>query len=1506
MSKIFTKQISKKCIAVVVALLPLLSFGQSVLVQYDAVNYNTTFNALSPSCTSTLTSSYSNLGVSALSTSPYGYCPGRFGTCGYFQITAASQPGYAYCNSATPSLVTTPDFISFTVTPSASNCVYVNTFYITMGTYGTATSHGADQVLVGYSTDGGVTWVTGPIFSITPSKTGGGSVGTQNASCNPIAATAPGNGCATMTTYTWNMTPFSTLTPVIFKIIPFDATKCDCTNGANGNDEWAMTQVEVDGVAAPPPTITVNSPTICVGSAASVLASSGGTAVSYTWNTGSTSNPLSVSPTTNTTYTVTGTSASGCTATATGSVTVNTLPTVTASSSSMCPGATASIVASSGTATSYSWNTGANTATLTASPTSTTPYTVTGTDGNGCKNTATGTITVNPTPAVTVNSTTLCAGGTATLTANCGTAISYSWNTGVTAATITVSPTVNTNYSVTVTNSSGCTGTAVGSVTVNPSILLTVPSTSICQGATGTLTASGANTYTWSANAGGATTASIAESPTVTTTYSVTGTSSAGCVASGTGTITVNSLPTITATSTPICIGNTGTLTANSSTATSYSWSTGATTNSITASPTSNTSYTVTGTDANGCKNNAVGTLTVNPLPTISAPGITACPGTTATLTASGSATSYTWSANAGSATTASVVVTPTVSPTDYTVSGTDGNGCVNTTTTSVTLSTNSPLTVTTSFASVACLNTTYTLTASGASANTYTWTASNGVPISSNANTITVTPTTTVSVTYSVSGSLGGGCTTSPTSTVVNVVAPKPINVTPNPSGTVCIGSTVTVSVSGANTYTWSANAGGVNTSSITTTPPSSTTYTVWGTDANGCPDTAYVPVTVNPLPVIQAVSQPVCPNSTATLTAVPSTTTSIASYTWSTGANASTTTVSVGTTSQGYTVTVTDVNGCVSVPVTDSVIVNSHPTITSLSATKPIACVGVADTITAQGASTYTWVANGVTLSNNTNQIIVTPSVVTHYTVTGTLSGGCMTVPDTISITIDAPISFSITASPSPSVCPGNTVSLSGTPTTYTYTWGGGITNGVAFTPTASATYTVMATDANGCTSAVNNEPVTVFTTTVITISPSSSPVCIGAAQGSTTLTATPSTLSSYTWSTGAVTSTPSIVVTPTANPTTYSVSVTDGNGCMDSTATPLSLPVYTPAPLIITAIGGNTVCSNATTTLTANNGGTSTYTWMPSVTSVSANSNSVTITPTNPTTYSVIGIDANGCVDTASKQIDIVPIPSSLSVTPNNYICSNNPVNSMVVTATNATGYIWVGPAPSTNTVSTSSTPSFTTPGMYTVYAVNSCGQLSAGSTVPLTKDSVTAAITAPTGTLTTGNAPDTVSFAGLGTSTNGIISNTSYNWNFGNGNSSSTQNPTEIYTAPSLIQNIYTATLTVTDSKGCWDTATVKITVNEIPTMIIIPNIFSPNGDGINDVFSIKATGISDFDCKIYDRWGILLHEWTGIDGGWDGKGKNGNNETDGTYFYIINYNDINNKTINKTGFFELVR
>ncbi|HXB41071.1 MAG TPA: hypothetical protein VNZ49_11050 [Bacteroidia bacterium] len=131
-----------------------------VLVQYDAANYNSVLNSLNASGCSSGLATYSTLQISAASTTPYGYCAGRFAFCGYFQITAKSQPGYAYCSSAAPSLSTTPDYLTFTVTPNSSNCVYITQFNITMGTYST----GGDKVLVGYSNDGGVTWVVGPTF----------------------------------------------------------------------------------------------------------------------------------------------------------------------------------------------------------------------------------------------------------------------------------------------------------------------------------------------------------------------------------------------------------------------------------------------------------------------------------------------------------------------------------------------------------------------------------------------------------------------------------------------------------------------------------------------------------------------------------------------------------------------------------------------------------------------------------------------------------------------------------------------------------------------------------------------------------------------------------------------------------------------------------------------------------------------------------------------------------------------------------------------------------------------------------------------------------------------------------------------------------------------------------------------------------------------------------------------------------------------------------------------
>jgi gliding motility-associated-like protein len=94
--------------------------------------------------------------------------------------------------------------------------------------------------------------------------------------------------------------------------------------------------------------------------------------------------------------------------------------------------------------------------------------------------------------------------------------------------------------------------------------------------------------------------------------------------------------------------------------------------------------------------------------------------------------------------------------------------------------------------------------------------------------------------------------------------------------------------------------------------------------------------------------------------------------------------------------------------------------------------------------------------------------------------------------------------------------------------------------------------------------------------------------------------------------------------------------------------------------------------------------------------------------------------------------------------------------------------------------------------------------------------------------------------------------------------------------------------------------------DVPTQIIIPNIFTPNGDNINDTFFIKASNLTNFSCKIYNRWGILLYQWNDINSSWNGKDKSGENAADGTYYYVISYIDNINKANIKNGFFQLIK
>jgi hypothetical protein len=269
------------------------------------------------------------------------------------------------------------------------------------------------------------------------------------------------------------------------------------------------------------------------------------------------------------------------------------------SPTTLCSGNSATLTASG--ATTYTWNPGALTGSnVVVTPTASTVYSITS-NAVGCS-AATLTLTVNQTPTVTVNSGAACSGNSFTMTPSGASTYTFSSGSAV------VTPTANTSYSVTGTSSLGCiSNVAISSVSVGVTPTITVNSGAVCAGNSFTMSPSGASTYTFSNGSAIAT-------PTANASYSVTGTSSTGCVASNTAvsSVSVNANPTVTAISNAslICNGQTATLTAAG--AISYTWNTTATTTAVAISPSVTTSYTVTGSGANGCKNTITITQSVS------------------------------------------------------------------------------------------------------------------------------------------------------------------------------------------------------------------------------------------------------------------------------------------------------------------------------------------------------------------------------------------------------------------------------------------------------------------------------------------------------------------------------------------------------------------------------------------------------------------------------------------------------------------------------------------------------------------------------------------------------------------------------------------------------------------------------------------------------------------------------------------------------------------------------
>jgi hypothetical protein len=575
--------------------------------------------------------------------------------------------------------------------------------------------------------------------------------------------------------------------------------------------------------------------------------------------------------------------------------------------------------------------------------------------------------------------------------------------------------------------------TDVFTLTVNALPTVTAsPNQTVCSGTNVTLTGGGASSYTWNNGI----TNGVAFVANATTTYTVTGTDANGCVNTAQTTVTVNALPTVTASpNQTVCSGTNVTLTGGG--ASNYTWNNGIT-NGVAFAANATTTYTVTGTDANGCVNTAQVTVSVNAVPTVIAGNNqTVCAGTAVTLSGSG-ASSYTWNNGVTNATPFTPIATQT-----YTVTGTAANGCTNTA--QVIVIVNALPTVSGGNNQTVCAGTIVTLNGSGATS--YVW--DNGVT-----NATPFTPVATQ--TYTVTGTNANGCMNTAQVTVsVNAV---PTVIAGN-NQTVCAGTAVTLSGSGASTYSWNNNVQ----NGVSFTPNTTQTYTVTGTAANGCANTAQVTVTVNALPTVSVgINQTVCAGTAVTLSGSGAST-----YAWNN--NVQNGVAFTPNTTQTYTVTGTAANGCTNTAQV-TVTVNALPNVSG--GNNQTVCAGAQVTLAGSGASTYSWnnnVQNGVSFTPNTTQT---------YTVTGTDANGCVNTAQT-TVTVNPLPDSTISANGDTVFCSGGNVGLSvpqGIGNVYTWSLNNSpILGGVASSYFANQTgvFSVQIVNQYNCTS---NDTITI----------------------------------------------------------------------------------------------------------------------------------------------------------------------------------------------------------------------------------------------------------------------------------------------------------------------------------------------------------------------------------------------------------------------------------------------
>lgn len=970
----------------------------------------------------------------------------------------------------------------------------------------------------------------------------------------------------------------------------------------------------------------------------------------------------------------------------------------------------------------------------------------------------------------------LCGGfATGSITANVSggpAPYTYLWSNGMTTNPINFIA-VGT-YTVTVTASNGVTGTATATLTSPPPIVVDIVVTTCAVPGSMTANVSGGvppYMYMWSNGGTTPTINNLAPGE-----YCITVMDANNC-----GYVTCEwvgpPISVVVVTTSHVCggtAGGTATATVSGGAAPfSYLWNNGETTPTIdTLAP---GTYTVTVTATNGCTASASGTVGItggNFGVNISVSQPTCFGSNTGFATAQpigGMAPfTYAWS-NGGNTQTIQNLAAG-----NYTVTVTDAFGCSATKNTTLVYQSNLQISLTPT--NPTCANNgngaiTSNVTGGVAPLN-YVW--SNGATTPNLQNLSAGS--------YSLTVTDGMGCTKSATTTLT---APPAFNVTTTVTNASFCGATngaITATPTGTGPFTYAWSNGG---STQTISNLHAGNYTVTVTNAAGCTATAAStvaqPMTLN---VTVTGTNLVCgADNNGTVTANVTFGTAPFTYAWSNGASTQTLTgLAAGT----YTVTVTSSEGCTG---SASKTIQGSPVINLNLAVTQVACNGtntgsIIATVTGGTAPfTYAW-SNGATTASISNL------AAGNYSLTVTDNLGCT---KSQSVTVTQPPVLAITFSNSPGSCGASgtsTANVTGGTAPYTYLWSNGATT-PNISNLAPGSYSITVTDANGCTKA-GSTVIIAFPLMNLNVTATNTS-CNGTTNGTATANVTNGTPPlSYLWSNGGTTA----MITNLA-PGTYSVTVTDGNGCTKTGAATVALG----AGLAINIVAPNFVCTGSTASATANPvGGNAPFTYL-----WSNGQTTQTATGLTAGSYSVTVTDNQGCFGSASVTLQQGGL-FTINGTVQNVSCFNGNNGSVSLSVTGGTtpySYVWSNGSSTANI-------SGLLAGNYTVTVSDATGCTKSQIFTVSQPSQLIANVNVTNGTC--GN---------QGSATASVTGGTSpYTYLWSNGQTGVTVN--------NLVGGNYS--LTVTDANNCTAVKvfTITVTPNPVCTIVLTQPITTLNG------------------------------------------------------------------------------